>query len=205
MLQCGYLRTLLTWQKCIQNIPKRSQVKQIASKVLRGCFSDKKYVFENIRVFNFTKWLNLRKEVKSWIKPKYQIWKNSFIQNFHQQEKFWNHLLDPTLRKTGQKPFHQIYLFCPGWKNVHIKAGQNRPVSFFIPFPFPFSYKQLLKIWRDHDNDDDELYLWNRWPAKMHKALFSFGFIARDLHHREHLLYCNQEPASSLSSGFIEK
>ena len=54
IFQWGFSRILLTTQQYIQNISK-TQERQIATKILRGCFSDKKYMFENIRVFNFRK------------------------------------------------------------------------------------------------------------------------------------------------------
>ena len=38
---------------CIQHIP--NNLREEDCKVLRGCFSDKKYLFQNIRVFGFIK------------------------------------------------------------------------------------------------------------------------------------------------------
>ena len=52
IFQWGFSRILLTTQQYIQNISK-TQERQIATKILRGCFSDKKYMFENIRVLLF--------------------------------------------------------------------------------------------------------------------------------------------------------
>ena len=83
----------------------------------------------------------IKRSKKSWIEPKYWIWTIIFIHNFHQQKKFWNHLLDFTLWMAGQKSFHHVYLSCPGWKNLHRKAGQK---SFRLVFiPSRPSYKQL--------------------------------------------------------------
>ena len=53
----------------------------------------------NIRVFDFSKQLNLWEELKIWVKLKWRIWKSSFIHNFYQQEKIWNRLCNFVLRK----------------------------------------------------------------------------------------------------------
>ena len=37
----------------------------------------------------------------------------SFIHDFDQHEKFWNHHIDSTLMKVGQKSFHHVYLSNP--------------------------------------------------------------------------------------------
>ena len=63
------------------------------------------------------------------------ILKISFFQNFHQQEKFWNHLLDSTLRKAVKKSPYHVYLIRPDWKNLHIKAGQKSSRLVFYPVP----------------------------------------------------------------------
>ena len=59
LFECGFLRTMLASQQWIQNIPITAQEKKITRKVLRGCLSDNKYMFDNIRVFYSTWWLNL--------------------------------------------------------------------------------------------------------------------------------------------------
>ena len=53
---------------------------------------------------------------------RFWIWKISFIYNFHKQKKFLNHLLDSTLRKTGQKSSYNVYLSSPCWRNLHVRA-----------------------------------------------------------------------------------
>ena len=60
LFECGFLRTMLaSQQQWIQKIPITTQEKKITRKVPQGCLSDHKYMFDNIRVFYSTWWLNL--------------------------------------------------------------------------------------------------------------------------------------------------
>ena len=65
------------------------------------------------------------------------FWKSGFIQNFHQQEKLWNHLLNSTLTNLEQKLSHHVCLSHPGWKNLHLKVGQTLSHLVFYPVPTP--------------------------------------------------------------------
>ena len=68
-----------------------------------------------------------------------------FLHNFQQQETFYSHLLDSTLRKAGQKSSHHIYLSRPGCKKIYrYRKDKNCPVSFFILSRL--SYKQPVNV-----------------------------------------------------------
>ena len=113
---------------------KRSKLQE---KFLYGCLSNKKYMYGDIRLFDFTKYPKFVKRSKKVELPKYWIWKITFIHNFHQQEKFWNHLLDSMLRKVGHKSSHHVYLSRPGWKNRHIKIKAWQLSSRLVFYPVP--------------------------------------------------------------------
>ena len=62
-------------------------------------------------------------------------WQISFIYNFHQQDKFWNHLLNAMFNKAEQKSSLCVCLSRPGWENLHEKAGQKLIGLFFYSVP----------------------------------------------------------------------
>ena len=85
--------------------------------------------FTNFKVAKLMKWskkVQLNQNIE---------FRRCFIHNFHQQEKFWNHLLNSTLRMARQKSFHHVYLSRPGRENLHIKAGKKSSCLVFYPIP----------------------------------------------------------------------
>ena len=61
--------------------------------------------------------------------------KGSFIYDFCQLEKLWNHLCYSRIRKAGQKSSHHVNLCRPDWKILHIKEGwkSSLPVFYLDP------------------------------------------------------------------------
>ena len=55
LFQCGFLRTLLIWQQCIQNIPNN-----LREADWKKFFFEKKYMFENTGIFYFL-WKKVKK------------------------------------------------------------------------------------------------------------------------------------------------
>ena len=88
LCQCGFLRTLLTWQRCIQNISNNLREVDYKKSSARLLFWWEIFV-QKYSCFWFHKVAKFRKRSKkNWNEPKNWIWKISLICNFHQQEKF---------------------------------------------------------------------------------------------------------------------
>ena len=128
-----FLRPLLTWQQCIQNIPKNLREADCKKKFLRGCFSNLKYMLENFRVFVFTSYLNLWKEVKkSELNLNIEFGRfESFMHNFYQQD-YW--ITSSILRsERGDRNHHITPTYSIRVGKIYIKRwDKTYPASFFI-------------------------------------------------------------------------
>lgn len=143
LFQCGFWRTMLANTTAMylehpQQI-KKTRFYRSQEKFFVAAFLIRNLCLKIFGFFWFNKIAKFMKKVKKlnliqyWIK--YWMWKSTFTERFHQQEKFWNHLLDSTLRESGQKSFHPVYLFCSDCQNLLIKAGQKSSRLFFYPVP----------------------------------------------------------------------
>ena len=150
------MKTLLTWQQFTQNIPKSSREADCKKSSTWLLFWQEIYVWKHT-CFLFHKVAKFMKRSKT-VELNLNIeFRRVVLFNFQLREKFWNHLLDSTLRQASSS--RRLYLSCPNWKIYMLRRDKNHPVSLFIPSRL--SYKQPLNGER-WENIKTNLYLTTR-------------------------------------------
>ena len=121
LFQCDFLKILLTWKQCIQNIFRLQDNFCMAAFLIRNIYSktfvslilqsssiyQKKHIFENFRAFYFTKEFNLSKE--TYIRKLSCLWFHKVVKFIKRNHIFGNfHVFDFTKESNLSKEIKKL-------------------------------------------------------------------------------------------------